>query len=114
MTNSGIPLGDLLADSGYAYRVPETWALPLRALGAQLVVDLHPNDRGPQRHPHGRDLLQRQPLLPRHTHSAARALTARTRRHSPSRPPRHDQQSAELARYKLSSITAPTPTATTA
>jgi hypothetical protein len=36
-----------LADSGYAYRVPETWALPLRQLGANLIVDLHPNDRGP-------------------------------------------------------------------
>ena len=47
MHQHGIALGDLLGDSGYSYRQPETFALPARALGAQLVVDLHPNDRGP-------------------------------------------------------------------
>ena len=47
MHTSGIQIGDLLADSGYAYRVPETWALPLRRLGVELIQDLHPNDRGP-------------------------------------------------------------------
>ena len=30
----GIALGDILADSGYAYRVPANWAVPLRAAGA--------------------------------------------------------------------------------
>ena len=43
----GIPLGDVLADSGYAHRDAGAWALPLRA-GAQLVQDLHPHDRGPK------------------------------------------------------------------
>lgn len=47
MAAAGITIGDLLADSGYAYRTPESWALPLRRLGARLVQDLHPNDRGP-------------------------------------------------------------------
>ena len=47
MTRDGITIADLLADSGYAYRIPETWALPIRALGADLIQDLHPNDRGP-------------------------------------------------------------------
>ncbi len=46
MTADGITLGDIIADSGYAHRVPGTWASPLRAAGAQLVQDLHPNDRG--------------------------------------------------------------------
>jgi hypothetical protein len=48
MAAAAIKIGDLLADSGYAYRVAEHWALPLRALGAQPIHDLHPNDRGTQ------------------------------------------------------------------
>ena len=45
---AGIPLGDVLADSGYAHRIPQHWAAPLRAAGASLVQDLHPHDRGPK------------------------------------------------------------------
>lgn len=45
---AGLALGDVLADSGYAYRSLERFARPLRRLGAALVVDLHPNDRGPK------------------------------------------------------------------
>jgi hypothetical protein len=37
MPAAGIPLGDVLADSGYAHRDASAWALPLRAAGAQLV-----------------------------------------------------------------------------
>jgi hypothetical protein len=44
MPATGIPLGDVLADSGYAHRDADAWALPLRAAGAQLVQDLHPHD----------------------------------------------------------------------
>ena len=47
MATAGIALGDLLADSGYAHRDAEAWAVPLRAAGVQLVQDLHPHDRGP-------------------------------------------------------------------
>jgi hypothetical protein len=46
MARSGIPLGDVLFDSGYSHRVAEHWALPLRLKGANLVMDLHPHDRG--------------------------------------------------------------------
>jgi hypothetical protein len=46
MPGDGIPLGDVLADSGYAHRDADGWAIPLRAAGAQLVQDLHPHDRG--------------------------------------------------------------------
>jgi hypothetical protein len=53
MPEDGIPLGDILADSGYAHRDPGAWALPLRQAGAQLVQDLHPSDRGPQGTIHG-------------------------------------------------------------
>ena len=47
MPGQGIPLGDILDDSGYAHRDAGAWAIPLRAVGAQLVQDLHPHDRGP-------------------------------------------------------------------
>jgi hypothetical protein len=46
MPASGIPLGDILADSGYAHHDAAVWAVPLRQAGAQLVQDLHPTDRG--------------------------------------------------------------------
>lgn len=45
---AGAAIGDVLADSGYAHRVAHHWALPLRAMGAKLVMDLHPADRGPR------------------------------------------------------------------
>src|SRR5215467_618799 len=48
MPGQGIPLGDILDDSGYAHRDAHAWALPLRAAGAALVQDLHPQDRGPK------------------------------------------------------------------
>jgi hypothetical protein len=108
MHNTGIAIGDILADSGYAYRIPETWALPVRALGAQLIQDLHPNDRGPNGTHMGaiqsngrlycpatpRPLLELQPL--------ARGATGE-------QTTAHDQQATELARYKLSAITSHDP-----
>jgi hypothetical protein len=51
MPGQGIPLDDLLADSGYAHRDAGAWALPVRAAGAQLVQDLHPHKQRPQGHP---------------------------------------------------------------
>jgi hypothetical protein len=105
MPGQGIPLGDVIDDSGYAHRDAAAWAIPLRAAGAQLVQDLHPHDRGPQGTHHGAiicngnlycpatplTLLQLRPLPPGATagHTAA-----------------HDQQSAELARHKLGRHTA--------
>jgi hypothetical protein len=53
MPGQGIPLGDILDDSGYAHRDADAWALPLRAAGAALVQDLHPHDRGPKGTHHG-------------------------------------------------------------
>jgi hypothetical protein len=100
MPAAGTGLGDIIADSGYAHRVPQTWADPLRAAGAALVQDLHPADRGPRGTHHGAiiangnlycpatpgPLLELVPLPP----GAPAAGTAA-----------HDQQTAELARYKL-------------
>src|SRR6266446_4254848 len=105
MPAAGIPLGDILADSGYAHRAAAAWAIPLRQAGAQLIQDLHPHDRGPQGTHHGaiiangnlycpatpRPLLELGPLAP-----AATIEQAAT----------HDQQTAELARHKLGRLTA--------
>src|ERR1035441_8576487 len=48
MPAAGVRPGDILDDSGYAHRDAAAWAIPLRAAGAQLIQDLHPNDRGPR------------------------------------------------------------------
>jgi hypothetical protein len=108
MPAAGIPLADILDDSGYAHRDADAWALPLRAAGAQLVQDLHPNDRGPKGTHDGaiiangnlycpqtpRPLLELGPL----------ARTATTQQAAD-----HDRQTAELARYKLGRLTADDP-----
>ncbi len=105
MPDDGIPLGDILADSGYSHRDADAWALPLRAAGAQLVQDLHPGDRGPKGTHEGaviangnlycpqapRRLLELGPLA----RTAAREQAAG-----------HDRETTELARYKLGRLTA--------
>jgi hypothetical protein len=105
MPSQGFPLGDITGDSGYAHRDASAWAIPLRAAGAQLVQDLHPHDRGPQGTHHGaiicngnlycpqtpRPLLGLSPLPPGAPADDAAA---------------HDQQTAELTRYKLGRHTA--------
>ena len=104
MPGQGVPLGDILDDSGYAHRDAAAWAIPLRAAGAQLVQDLHPHDRGPKGTHDGaiiangslycpqtpRPLLELGPL----PHSARREQAAE-----------HDTKTAELARYKLGRLT---------
>jgi hypothetical protein len=104
MPAAGIPLGDVLADSGYAHRDAGAWAIPLRQAGAQLIQDLHPHDRGPKGTHEGaiisngnlycpktpRPLLELGPLARDATREQAAA---------------HDARTAELARYKLGRIT---------
>jgi hypothetical protein len=104
MPAAGIPLGDVLADSGYAHRDAGAWAIPLRTAGAQLIQDLHPHDRGPKGTHHGaiiangnlycpatpRTLLELGPLARDATHEQAAA---------------HDATTAETARYKLGRLT---------
>jgi hypothetical protein len=100
MPQAGIPLGDILADSGYAHRDAQAWAIPLRRAGAQLVQDLHPHDRGPRGTHQGaiiangnlycpatpKPLLEPGPLAPAAT---------------PQETAAHDTRAAELARHKL-------------
>ena len=104
MPATGIALGDILADSGYAHRDADAWALPLRAAGAQLIQDLHPHDRGPQGTHQGaiiangnlycpatpKPLLHLGPLPPATTPGDTAA---------------HDICTAELARHKLGRLT---------
>ena len=105
MAGDGIPLGDIIDDSGCAHRDAAAWAIPLRRAGAQLVQDLHPSDRGPKGTHHGaiicngclycpqtpRTLLE---LAPPPPGASSEQVTA------------HDQQCAELARHKFSQHTA--------
>jgi hypothetical protein len=105
MPEAGIPLGDILDDSGYAHRDADAWAIPLRAAGAQLIQDLHPHDRGPRGTHHGaiiangnlycpatpKPLLELGPLAPAAT---------------PEETAAHDARAAELARHKLGRISA--------
>jgi hypothetical protein len=100
MPEDGIPLGDVINDSGYAHRDASAWAIPMRRAGASLVQDLHPSDRGPRGTCQGaviangnlycpqtpKPLLELGPLPPG---TLAGDVTA------------HDQQAAELARHKL-------------
>ncbi|HUZ26259.1 MAG TPA: hypothetical protein VMV07_21095 [Streptosporangiaceae bacterium] len=100
MAEAGIPLGDIIDDSGYAHRDAEAWAVPLRNVGAQLVQDLHPHDRGPRGTHQGAIIANGnlycpctpKPLLelgPPSPGAPAEQVAA------------HDQQTAELARHKL-------------
>ena len=104
MVAAGIELSDLLADSGYAYRLAERWALPLRRLGASLIQDLHPNDRGPQGTHMGAIRANGRLYCPA-TPRALLELGPLARGASPEQTAAHDRQTDELARYKLSPIT---------
>jgi hypothetical protein len=101
---AGIALGGILADSGYAYRVPVNWAVPLRAAGASLVQDLHPNDRGPHGTHHGAIISNGNlycPEAPRQLLELGPLARGATREQAAA----HDTRTAELARYKLGKIT---------
>ena len=101
---AGNPLGDVLADSGYAYRDADAWALPLRAAGAQLIQDLHPNDRGPKGTHHGAVIANGNlycPATPRSLLELGPLPRDATREQAAA----HDTRTAETARYKLGRLT---------
>jgi hypothetical protein len=104
MVSSAIKIKDLIADSGYAYRIPERWALPIRQLGAQLIQDLHPNDRGTQGTHMGAIINNGNlycPATPTTLLELGPLPRGATREHTEA----HDKLSDELSRYKLSPIT---------
>ncbi len=104
MTHQQIKITDLLADSGYAYRVPETWALPLRALGIALVQDLHPADRGTNGTHQGTVCHNGNLYCPATPKKLLEHSTPLARGSSLEQTLTQDQKCAELARYKLSPI----------
>ena len=99
MPASGIALGDIIDDSGYAHRDAETWAVPLRTAGAQLIQDLHPHDRGPNGTHHGAVIANGNLYCPQPP--AATGTLAPAPRSPQPAIAAHDQQTAELARHKL-------------
>jgi len=104
MPAAGIPLGDVLADSGYSHRVPQNWAAPLRQAGARLVQDLHPHDRGPKGTHDGAIISNGNlycPCAPR----TLLELGPLARTATPAQAAAHDAKTAEAARYKLGRLT---------
>jgi hypothetical protein len=108
MPGQGIPLGDILDDSGYAYRDAGAWAIPLRAAGAQLVQDLHPHDRGPKGTHHGAVISNGNlycPSTPRPLLELGPLARTATREQAAD----WGRKTAELARHKLGRLTADDP-----
>ena len=104
MPEHGIPLGDILGDSGYSHRDADAWALPLRAAGAQLVQDLHPHDRGPKG-THQGAIISNGSLYCPQTPRGLLELSPLARDATREQAAAHDAKTAELARYKLGKIT---------
>jgi hypothetical protein len=104
MAEDGIPLGDVLADSGYSHRVPGNWAALLRAAGAVLVQDLHPHDRGPRGTHQGAIISNGNLYCPR-TPRALLELGPLARSATPDQAAAHDASTSEAARYKLGRLT---------
>jgi hypothetical protein len=104
MPAAGIPLGDMLADSGYAHRDAGAWALPLRQAGARLIQDLHPHDRGPKG-THEGAIISNGSLYCPATPRTLLELGPLARDATPEQTAAHDVRTAELARYKLGRLT---------
>ena len=105
MPGQGIPLGDILDDSGYAHRDASAWALPLRQAGAALVQDLHPHDRGPKG-THDGAIIANGNLYCPNTPRPLLELGPLARTATREQAAGHDAKTAELARYKLGRLTA--------
>jgi hypothetical protein len=104
MHQHDIPIDDVLIDSGYSYRQPQTFALPIRRLGASLIMDLHPNDRGTNGTHHGATCHNGNLYCPA-TPTTLLELSPLPRGATPEQQQAHDRLCDELALYKLSPIT---------
>jgi hypothetical protein len=104
MPENGIPLGDVLAGSGYSHRIPQHWASPLRQAGAALIQDLHPHDRGP-RGTHAGAVIANGNLYCPAAPRALLELGPLSRAATPAQAAQHDAKTAEAARYKLGRLT---------
>ncbi|MHB8463701.1 MAG: hypothetical protein ACYDD7_02565 [Acidimicrobiales bacterium] len=99
LQHTGVVLGDLLFDSGYAHRIGSAWALPLRRLGARLVGDLHPSDRGPKG-THTGAIIANGNLYCPSTPPALLTIAPLARGADQTTTAAHDTATAETARYK--------------
>jgi hypothetical protein len=104
MPGQGIPLGDILDDSGYAHRDASAWAIPLRTAGAQLVQDLHPHDRGPKG-THDGAVISNGSLYCPQTPRPLLELGPLARTATREQAADWERETAELARYKLGRLT---------
>jgi hypothetical protein len=112
MPAAGIPLGDVIDDSGYAHRDADARAIPLRRAGAQLARDLHPTaaPRAPARAPSPPTATSAAPPLPGHCWNSGRCRPPPR----PATPPR-TTSTPPSSPAASSHVTPPTtPTATTA
>lgn len=105
MHRAGTIMGDVLADSGYAHRVAERWASPLRRIGARMIQDLHPQDRGPKGTFAGAILANGNLWCPA-TPAPLLDLGPLARGAGAEQVAAHDGATEELARYKLGRISA--------
>jgi len=96
MPEDGIPLGGILAGSGYAHRDAGAWAIALRAAGAQPIQDLHPHDRGPKGTHDGAIISNGNLHCPK-TPRALLELGPLPRSATPEDAAAHDTRTAELA-----------------
>jgi hypothetical protein len=108
MPGQGIPLGDILDDSGYSHRDADAWAIPLRQAGAQLVQDLHPHDRGPKGTHDGAIISNGNLYCPK-TPRPLLELGPLARTATKEQAADWERKTAELARYKLGRLTADDP-----
>ncbi len=106
MAEDGIALGEMLADCGYSYREAQSFAVPMRAAGAALVIDLHPNDRGMKGTHQGAIACNGNLYCPA-TPKALFELSPLSPAAGEDETAAHDRQCEELSRYKLSPLTAP-------
>jgi Transposase DDE domain len=103
LRSSGVVTSDVLCDSGYAHRSAKNWALPVRRLGADLVMDLHPNDRGQQGTYKGAICFNGTLYCPS-TPQALFGLGPLKRDATGAETEAHDLVCDELARYKLGHV----------
>ncbi|MHB1488742.1 MAG: hypothetical protein ACYCS7_14320 [Acidimicrobiales bacterium] len=105
----GVTLGDVLADCGYSNRDPNTFAVPLRSAGADLVMDLHPADRGRRGIFEGTVLANGCLFCPATpaTPSALFDVGPLRRGATTEEVAAHDARCAELAYYRFSALSAP-------
>lgn len=103
VTNSaaaGVAVHDALSDCGYSHKVPEHFAFPLRAVGARLVIDLHPAERG-QKGTFAGAICANGNLYCPATPKALFELGPLALGASETETAAHDERAAELFRYKL-------------